>query len=129
MKNDLLNQFTRLREALDSEKATIEARLAAINGVLGTGTALTLTATNVASSSLDKLAADYLEKELFGYTPRKGSLPAKILKALETRGTAMQVKDIALAVKGKTMLVSQGCLLLLKKGRVRREGWGQYSLC
>src|SRR5689334_16662606 len=128
MKNDLLNQSTRLREALVSEKATIETRLAAINDVLGKETAPTFTAATIASSSLDKLSADYLEKELLGYTPRKGSLPAKIVKTLEKSGAAMQVKDIALAVKGKTMLVSQACLLLLKKGRVRREGRGQYSL-
>lgn len=51
-----------------------------------------------------------------------------ILKALEKSVAAMQVKDIASAVKRKPGLVSQACLLLLKKDRLKREGRGQYSV-
>ncbi len=127
---DPLQQFTRLREALVAEKATIEARLAAINAVLepGAAPAKAVTLTKAAWRSLDKITADYLEKDLGGYTPRKGSLPAKILRTLDKSGAPMQVKDIAAAVKGKAMLVNQACLMLLKKCRLRREGKGQYSL-
>ena len=116
---DTLKRYARLREALVSEKAKIESRLAEINSVLEPGAApASAPAAPVPSSS----------KELVGYTPRRGSLPARILKALEKAGAPMQVQNIASAVKKKPVLVSQGCLLLLKKGRLRREGRGQYSL-
>src|SRR5437764_1118102 len=78
MKIDPLKLFARLREALISEKMTIETRLRELNEVLGAESAQT-TAVPIATS-LDKVAADYLEKDLGGYTPRNGSLPAKILK-------------------------------------------------
>jgi hypothetical protein len=126
MKIDALKQFARLREALISEKTAIEARLQELNGVLGAEPAQTVAAPT--TTSLHKVATDYLEKNLAGYTPRPGTLPAKILKTLEKSGSGMQVKDIAAAVKGKAMLVNQACLVLLKKGRVRREGRGLYAL-
>src|ERR1043166_1589309 len=130
MRIDPLKQYARLREALVSEQAAIETRLAAINAVLETrGTSTSgLTFPTTATRALDTMAADYLETKLGGYSPRKGSLPAKILRALEKRGTAMEVKDISAAVKKKPLLVNQACLLLLKKGRLKREGRGQYSV-
>src|SRR5690349_16413835 len=123
---DPLKEYARLRDALLSEKATIVARLDAINAVLETGAPPAFTATKVPSSSLDKIASDYLETKLAAYySPRKGTLPAKILKTLEKRGPAMPVKVIAAAVKDRAVLVNQACIMLLKKGRLKRQGRGQ----
>jgi hypothetical protein len=63
-----------------------------------------------------------------GYSPRKGTFPAKILKVLAKSGIAMQVKDIAAAAKRSGVLVNQACVMFLKKGNLKREGRGQYSL-
>src|SRR6478609_4746569 len=112
MNLDPLKQYARLRDTLLSEKVQIESRLNAINGVLEAAP----TGASVAARSLDRVAGEHLDTTLSGYTPRPGTLPAKILKALATNRTGMQVKDIAIAVKTKPALVSQSCLMLLKKG-------------
>jgi hypothetical protein len=131
---DALQQYQTLQAKLSMERQRIQDRLAAINAVLGQGRVGAPGAATGGSRSLGKLAGEYLENQLgehgqaSAYTPRKGTLPAKILKALEMSGTAMQVKDIAAAVKGKPVLVSQACLMLLSKGSIKREGRGHYSL-
>jgi hypothetical protein len=116
---DTLKRYAKLRQRLISEKATIEARLRELNQVLGGESAQTTAA---------PIATTRPPKELVGYVPRRGSLPAKILKIVEKSGRATQVKDIAAAAKGKPLVVTQACLMLLKKGRLRREGRGHYAL-
>ena len=102
MKLDPVRQFARIREALLSEKATIEARLAALNAVLETGAASSAYAsTKVPSGSLDKIAAEYLERELMDYIPRKGTFPAKILKVLAKRGDGNAGKGYCVSREGQ----------------------------
>jgi hypothetical protein len=86
---------TQLRYAICDVETTFEAQPAP---------------TKTAFSSLDRIAAEFLQNALgsaSSYTPRRGTLPSKILKALEKDGAAMQVKDISAAVKNRGVLVSQ----------------------
>jgi hypothetical protein len=114
---DALLQFQALKTRLSAERESIQNRLAAINAVLESGEAAI---SPVVPASTTHSPSDY--------TPRAGSLPARILRALEKNGPAMQVKDIAGAVKGDRLLVTQACLMLVSKGKLAREGRGQYSL-
>jgi hypothetical protein len=118
---DALQRFQALKAKLSAERKSIQNRLAAINSVLESG-GVEMVPTPVVKPNLTSAS------NTIGYTPRKGSLPAKILKAFEKRGTAMQIKDIVAAVKRNRVLVSQACLMLLRKGNLRREVRGQYSL-
>jgi hypothetical protein len=118
---DNLQQFQTLKTKLSAERESIQNRLNAINAVLGSMDNATAPALVAEPSSTTTSNAS-------GYSPRKGTLPAKILKVLEKNGTAMQVKGIAAAAKRSGVLVNQACVMLLKKGNLKREGRGQYSL-
>jgi len=69
MKIDPLQQYTKLRRQLTDEKAQLEARLAEINAVLEPENI------RIASSSLDKLATEYLEGALLVPASRRGRRP------------------------------------------------------
>jgi hypothetical protein len=120
MKDSTLEQFARLRQQLAQERDSIVSRLAAIREVLGGGGATRSTASSASRSTRFSRKA--------AYTPREGSLPAKILAALGKAESAMQVKDIAAAVKKSPALVSQACVLLKRKGGLKRKGRGAYAL-
>jgi hypothetical protein len=116
-----LQQFQTLKTKLSAERESIQNRLAAINAAMGY--------TDGASLSAPVAMPDPTATgNASGYTLRNGTLPAKVLKALGKGGTAMQVKDIAAAAKASGVLVNQACVMLLKKGNLKREGRGQYSL-
>jgi hypothetical protein len=119
MKDSTLEQFARLRHQLAQERDSIISRLDAINGVLGDGATLSTASSAPRSTRFSRKAA---------YTPREGSLPAKIVAALGKAGNAMQVKDIAAAVKKSPALVSQACVLLKRKGGLKKKGRGAYVL-
>ena len=114
--NDALQQFQILKTKLVADKERIQNRLAAINAVL-----------EGEPSSIQNPAAVRVRKAS-GYAPRPRTLPAKILKTLEKSASPMRVKDLAAAVKGRAVLVSQACSMLSSKGCLRREGRGKYSL-
>jgi DNA replication initiation complex subunit (GINS family) len=122
---DALRQYQTLKAKLTAEREQIQNRLAAINAVLDS-VGSSMGAAPVATSR--RKGNSNAKPGPSGYTPRKGSLPAKILGALEKSGGAMKVKDLATAVRARAVLVSQACLNLLSKGRLKREERGQYSL-
>lgn len=119
MKDSTLEQFARLKRQLVQERDSIISRLADINAVLGGGEAVSAPSSESSDSQPTRKAA---------YTPREGSLPAKIIAALEKAGDSMRVKDIAAAVKGSPMLVSQACAMLRRKRALKRRGRGSFAL-
>src|SRR5579862_2807021 len=119
MKNDLLQKYATLKTKLTEERQYIVSRLAAIDAVLAGETPME---TAVPESKGNG------QPQVSGYVPRAGTLASKILGALRKNGGPMRVKDIASAVKKSPLLVNQGCLLLMKKGNVRRVGRGEYTL-
>jgi hypothetical protein len=118
---DALQQFRTLKAKLSAEREHIQNRLSAINSVLEAGGVETAPTTVIKPAQTSTPNAS-------DYSPRKGSLPAKILRAFQKNGTAMLVKDVVAAVKGNRVLVGQACLMLLRKGNLKPEGRGQYSL-
>jgi hypothetical protein len=119
MRDSTLEQFTCLKQQLAQERDSIISRLADINAVLGAGEAVSAPSRESSDSQLTRKAV---------YTPREGSLPAKILAALGKAGDCMRVKDIAIAVKGSPMLVSQACAMLRRKRALKRRGRGSFAL-
>ena len=123
MKYSALEQFARLKQQLTQERDRVVARLAAINQVLGAGEGVSAPVPprnddeNVPHSST-----------MDGYSPREGSLPARILAEVAKTGTPMRVKDIATALKKPPMLVSQACIMLKRKRGLKRSGRGTYAL-
>jgi hypothetical protein len=89
--NDVLQEYRSLRAQLLAERESVQKRLTALNAVLETA--------ETSLPSIEKLSKPTSENAST-YTPRKGTLPAKILKTLEKGELAMQVKNIAAAVKG-----------------------------
>ena len=121
MKSDLLEKYATLKIKLTEERQYIVNRLAAINAVFAGETP-------IESAPAVRKTKGNGQAQSSGYVPRAGTLPSKILRALGKDGRPMRVKDIALAVKKRPLLVNQGCLVLLKKGNVKRVGRGEYSL-
>ncbi len=120
MKLSAVQQFARLKQQLSQERDSIVSRLAAINEVLGGGESIPVPAKRASTPSKSP--------QQTAYTPREGSLPAKILEAVGNAGTAMRVKEIAAAVKKSPMLVSQACLMLKRKGGLKKQGRGAYRV-
>src|SRR6476659_2530551 len=81
MKTDPLKQFAQLRQQLTDEKAQLEARLAELTAVLEPENI------RIASSSLDKLATEYLEGTLLPPASRRGRRPtgSTLERALKDR--------------------------------------------
>jgi len=123
MKYSPLGQFARLKQQLTQERDTIVARLAAINEVLGSEEVMSapLPQSNDTGSAPQAQPTE-------GYTPREGSLPARILAEVAKAGGPMRVKDIAAALKKPAVLLSQACLLLRRKRLLKRRGRGAYAL-
>ena len=119
MKNDLLRKYATLKTKLTEERQYIVNRLAAINAVLVGETPMEAEAPESKGNG---------QSQTIGYVPRAGTLASKILRALRKDGGPMRVKDVASAVKKSPLLVNQGCLLLMKKGNVKRVGRGEYTL-
>ena len=119
MKYSALQQFARLKQQLVQERDSIISRLAAINQVLSGGESIPTPVSASTDSGSSRKSA---------YTPREGSLPAKILAAVGKAGYSMRVKDIAAAVKKSPVLVGQACIVLKRKGGLKKQGRGAYAL-